>query len=86
MYIKYMPTHTKSKSHSKKSKKLIHKLKRERDTLQDTVHDNDMTHEKLIELLGVACKYCNNLENHLKIKGYSRKNIEDIKDSSVGSI
>lgn len=42
-----------------------------------------MTHEKLVELLGTACKYCNNLENHLKGQGYSRKTIEDIKESSI---
>ena len=63
--------------------KQLKKLKKHYNLLQNDINDRKLTHEKLIELLGTACKYCNNLENHLKNKGYSRKCIEDIKESSI---
>ena len=48
---------------------------------------NAMTEERnqLIQLLGTACKYCNNLENYLRSKGVSRREIEDIKVSKLVS-
>jgi hypothetical protein len=64
-------------------KKQLKKLRRQYNILQNDINDKKVTHEKLIELLGTACKYCNNLENHLKDKGYSRKNIEEIKESNI---
>jgi adenine C2-methylase RlmN of 23S rRNA A2503 and tRNA A37 len=64
-------------------KNTLNKLRRQYNVLQSDINDKKVTHEKLIELLGTACKYCNNLENHLKDKGYSRKNIEEIKESNI---
>tara|TARA_A100001015_G_scaffold295364_1_gene374242 strand:+ start:535 stop:765 length:231 start_codon:yes stop_codon:yes gene_type:complete len=63
--------------------KQLKKLQRQYKLLQSDINDKKVTHEKLIELLGTACKYCNNLENHLKDKGYSRKIIEEIKESNI---
>ena len=65
---------------SKTQKHIIQKLKKQRNVLHDNLNRKN---EKLIELLGIACKYCNNLENHLKTKGYNRKNIENIKNSTI---
>jgi len=81
MIIDYMPTHANKKS--KTQKRTIQRLKKRCDALQDNSNDKDLTHDKLIELLGTACKYCNNLENHLKTKGYGRKDIEGIKESAI---
>ena len=66
--------------------KTVKKLKKHCNLLQADINDRKITHEKLIELLGTACKYCNNLENHLKDKGYSRKSIETIKESNIISV
>lgn len=64
-------------------KNKLRKLKKHNNTLKSDINDRKVTHEKLVELLGTACKYCNNLENYLKEKGYSRKIIEEIKESNI---
>lgn len=77
-----MPAHSKTKQ-NKSQKQAIKRLRKQCHTLSKEIQDKDITHKKLVELLGTACKYCNNLENHLKTKGYSRQNIEEIKESAI---
>lgn len=70
-----MPAH-------KRTKKATHVTKRLRKRYDNQHKDHKRLVENLSELLGIACKYCNNLENHLKSKGYSLKMVEQIKDSA----
>lgn len=66
-----MPTHKRiNKSHKQAVKRL-----------RKQCHNQNKDYERLVEILGTACKYCNNLENHLKSKGYTLRMVEEIKES-----
>ena len=76
--------HTRSKKNRivKQQRQKMCRLQRKCQFLSDKVTDGNFNNDKITDLLGTACKYCNNLENHLKSKGYSRLEIELIKQSN----
>lgn len=68
-----MPTRNKDAKRAVKHFKKVNNI-----LVKQSINDKDEC-ERLNKLLGIACQYCNNLENHLKSQGYNRKKIEDIK-------
>jgi broad-specificity NMP kinase len=68
-------------SDKKKLRERSKKIKK----LQRVIIASSISSEKyahLVHMLNVACGYCNNLENHLKSRGYDRRKIETIKHST----
>lgn len=69
----YMPSDKKKlRERSKKIKKL-----------QRASSISSEKYAQLAHMLNIACGYCNNLENHLKSRGYDRNKIETIKNSKI---